>query len=83
MRAPVVRIHGHEIRVRAQVHTVGGLSAHTDRQGLLAWYGQFEGAPPLALVHGEDSAREVLAGEVRRRFGARVELPRPGTRLVV
>lgn len=79
----MVRIHGHEIRVRAQVHTVGGLSAHTDRQGLLAWYGQFEGAPPLALVHGEDSAREVLAGEVRRRFGARVELPRPGTRLVV
>lgn len=82
-RAPWVRIHGNDVRVAAQIHTVGGLSAHTDQRGLMTWYGQFRDTPPVALVHGEDRAREALAGELGRQFGARVELPQPGTRLVV
>jgi metallo-beta-lactamase family protein len=82
-RAPWVRIHGQDHRVNAQVHTVGGLSAHTDQQGLVEWYGHFRGTPPLVLVHGEDLAREALAGEIGQRTGARVTLARPGMRCVV
>lgn len=82
-RVPWVRIHGQEYRVRAQVHTIGGLSAHTDQAGLLEWYGQFRGTPPLALVHGEDPAREALAAELRRRHGVQATLARPGMRLAV
>jgi metallo-beta-lactamase family protein len=82
-RAPWVRIHGRDHRVNAQVHTVGGLSAHTDQQGLIEWYGHFRGTPPLVLVHGEDRAREALAGEIGQRSGARVTLARPGMRCVV
>ncbi|WP_374013774.1 MBL fold metallo-hydrolase [Pseudoxanthomonas koreensis] len=82
-RAPWVRIHGRDHRVNAQIHTVGGLSAHTDQQGLIDWYANFRNAPPVALVHGEDRAREALAGEIGERFGARVDLARPGMRLVV
>lgn len=78
-----VRIHGRDYRVNARVHTVGGLSAHTDQQGLLAWYGAIvdgEGRhPPVALVHGEDRAREALAGEMGERFGVTATLARPGT----
>ncbi|MCR6662565.1 MAG: MBL fold metallo-hydrolase [Luteimonas sp.] len=73
-----VRIHGHDHRVAARIHTVGGLSAHTDQRGLMAWYGAFEGSPPLALVHGEDKAREALAGEIGERHGIEVLLARPG-----
>jgi len=73
-----VRIHGQDYRVNAQRHTIGGLSAHADQGGLLAWYGAFENAPPLALVHGEDKARETLAGEIRERSGRKVQLARPG-----
>jgi metallo-beta-lactamase family protein len=73
-----VRIHGTDHRVEATVHTVGGLSAHTDQRGLMAWYGAFEGRPPLVLVHGEDRAREALAGEIGQRLGAEVRLARPG-----
>ena len=82
-RAPWVRIHGHDCRVNAQIHTVGGLSAHTDQQGLMEWYGHFRDTPPLVLVHGEDRAREALAGEIGQRSGARVILARPGMRLRV
>lgn len=73
-----VRIHGHDVRVNAQRHTVGGLSAHTDQRGLMDWYGDFRDRPPLALVHGEDKAREALAGEIGEAYGISATLARPG-----
>ena len=78
-----VRIHGRDYRVNAQKHTVGGLSAHADQRGLMEWYAGFERAPPLVLVHGEDKAREALAGEIGERHGIGVELARPGMALDV
>jgi predicted metal-dependent RNase len=56
--ADFVTIFGEKIRVAAQRHTVGGLSAHADQAGLADWYGHFHGRPPVALIHGEDKARE-------------------------
>ena len=81
--APWARIHGRDFRVNAKVHTVGGLSAHADQRGLMEWYGHFEGHPPLVLVHGEDKAREALAGEIGERDGMVVQLARPETTLEV
>lgn len=78
-----VRIHGHDVRVGAHVHTVGGLSAHTDQHGLMDWYGRFSPPPPLALVHGEDKAREALAGEIGEKYGVTATLARPGLMLEV
>jgi metallo-beta-lactamase family protein len=78
-----VRILGHEVQVRAQRHTVGGLSAHADQAGLLDWYAAIEGAPPTVLVHGEDEARETMARVMGERFGAEVALARPGMERVV
>jgi metallo-beta-lactamase family protein len=78
-----VRIHGHDVRVNAHRHTVGGLSAHADQQGLLDWYAGFAPPPPLALVHGEDLAREALAGELHERHGVEALLARPGMTLDV
>jgi metallo-beta-lactamase family protein len=78
-----VRIHGHDYHVNATTHTIGGLSAHADQAGLLAWYGQIEGRPPVALVHGEQRAREALAGEISERFGVSACLPDAGDSLEV
>ena len=78
-----MRIHGQDYRVNAQIHTVGGLSAHTDQRGLMEWYGHFRGSPPLVLVHGEDRSREALAGEINARDGIGVQLARPGMRATV
>ncbi|MBS0201014.1 MAG: MBL fold metallo-hydrolase [Proteobacteria bacterium] len=76
--AKSVRIHGQEIRVNAQMHTVGGLSAHMGQTELLEWYGAFKPAPIVALLHGEDDARSALAAEIRQRCGVDAKLPRPG-----
>ncbi|HAI60078.1 MAG TPA: MBL fold metallo-hydrolase [Xanthomonadaceae bacterium] len=76
--AAYVRILGHEVPVRAQRHTVGGLSAHADQPALLDWYSQIADTPPAVLVHGEDDARQALARAMRARFGTDVELAQPG-----
>jgi metallo-beta-lactamase family protein len=76
--AKTVRMFGDDYQVNAQCHTIGGLSAHADQDGLLEWYGGIAQHPPVALVHGEDDAREPLAGMLKKRFGTDVELARPG-----
>jgi metallo-beta-lactamase family protein len=78
-----VNLFGERIRVRARMHTIGGLSAHADQGQLLAWYGHFHSHPPVALVHGEDEARGALAELLRQRFRASVTLARPGQHIAV
>jgi len=48
-----IRLWGETISVAATIHTVGGLSAHADQDGLCEWYRHFKNRPPLLLVHGE------------------------------
>ncbi|MBZ9750034.1 MBL fold metallo-hydrolase [Deinococcus sp. HMF7604] len=55
--ADTVRILGEEVAVRAQVHTIGGFSAHADQDDLLAFL-EAAGQPHVWLVHGEN---EVMA----------------------
>jgi metallo-beta-lactamase family protein len=52
-RHETVRIHGQHVPVRAQVHTVGGLSAHDDQDDMARWYECMSNRPPVYLVHGE------------------------------
>lgn len=78
-----VRLFGDDIPVRAHVHTVGGLSAHADKDGLSKWYGKIAGHPPVCLVHGEDPGRSKLADELKGKWGSKVTLPVPGVRVTV
>jgi metallo-beta-lactamase family protein len=64
--------------VRAQVHTVGGLSAHGDQDDLARWYESMAYNPPVYLVHGEDDARDDFAEYLSQRNGAEVHRPVPG-----
>lgn len=73
-----VRLWGETIKVAAKIHTVGGLSAHADQRGLLAWYGAFAGRPPVCLVHGEPGAQQALAAALRAAYRADVRVPARG-----
>jgi metallo-beta-lactamase family protein len=76
--AEYVRLWQQTIKVNAKIHTIGGLSAHADQAGLLAWYAAFESRPPVCLVHGEPAAQAVLAERLRLDHGAEVSMPRRG-----
>ena len=67
-----IRLWGETIQVKAQIHTIGGLSAHADQKGLMEWYGHFEGTPPVVLVHGETEAMSILADNLKSKYQADV-----------
>jgi metallo-beta-lactamase family protein len=60
-----VSLWGETIRVGARIHTVGGLSAHADRNDLIAWAGAAAGRPKTVIVHGEAEAQDSLADALR------------------
>lgn len=75
--ARFIRLWGEAVRVAATVHTIGGLSAHADRDGLVAWYGGFENHPPVILVHGEPRAATALREIMTQRNSDPVVVARP------
>lgn len=79
-----VRIYGVKVPVAASVHTLGGLSAHADRDALLAWLGRFT-APPARtfVVHGEEATALGFADTVRATLGWTVDVPAPGDAIEV
>lgn len=64
--AKSVKIHGREVEIRAQVHTINGFSAHADQDDLLAWIAS-TGRARAYLVHGEPPVMRVFADELERR----------------
>jgi metallo-beta-lactamase family protein len=67
-----VRLFGDEVPVRAQVHTIGGFSAHADHPELMIWHGRTR-AELTILVHGEDEAMRAVASQIVR---GRVVMPK-------
>ncbi len=53
--AKTVSIFGEEIAINASIYTIGGLSAHADRDELLGWLGNFKKRPQrVFVIHGEE-----------------------------
>ena len=74
--ADSVKIFGEKIAVKANVHTMGGFSAHAGQTDLLAWLEAIAPSKPrVVLTHGETEARLGLEAQVRQRFGLVPELP--------
>ena len=49
-----VKIFEDRFNVNAQVYTIGGFSAHADRDALMDWLGHIRGLKQTFLVHGEN-----------------------------
>ena len=67
--AKFVRIFGQQVPVRAEVATIGQLSAHAGKSELLRWLSGFQAAPKMTfLVHGEPAALNSLKDAVTSQF---------------
>jgi metallo-beta-lactamase family protein len=82
-RAPMIRVFGDEIPLRARVEVLNGYSAHGDRTELQRWLdavrrGNAGGAAPVVhLVHGEPDAQDAFAAQLRGAGYASVSAPLP------
>lgn len=72
----LVSIHGEKIAVKAQVHTLGGFSAHAGQTDLLHWFSALAPSKPrVVLTHGEDGPRTALAKKIQQQFKLSAKLP--------
>jgi len=76
--APSVRLYGHDIAVRAKVHTLGGFSAHAGQSQLIDWAKGIGGDPRFYFVHGEPKALQGLQQELRRKTKITATIPSLG-----
>ena len=73
-----VKVFGEDVMVAADVYTIGGLSAHGDREDLLKWAASFHKEPGKVLVnHGEESVSLEFAETLRSRLGWNPQVPYP------
>jgi metallo-beta-lactamase family protein len=79
-----VSIFGERIVVRAQIHKLGGFSAHAGQTDLLKWFNALApDRPRVVLTHGEEKARITLAEIIRHRYGLTPYLPIYGDSIVL
>jgi metallo-beta-lactamase family protein len=83
--AKYVRLFGEDVTVRAEVATIGGLSAHAGQAGLMWWLSGFSKPPGRTfIVHGEPKAAEALAAKLGTDLKWHgIERPAAGARVVL
>jgi len=74
--AEFVKMHGRQVRIRAQVESMDNMSAHADYGEILGWLGDFKKAPKTTfLVHGEPKAAGALKEKIVQQLRWNVEVP--------
>lgn len=77
--AKSVRLFRETIPVRADLYTLGGLSAHADRDALVKWLSWFRKPPQQTfVVHGEAETAQGFGQLLREGLGWQVEVPKRG-----
>lgn len=77
-RESEVKMFGKWIPVNANIHTVGGLSAHADQEDLLHWLQGFKNKPRVYLVHGERDSQDDFIAYAADTLGLMISRPDSG-----
>ena len=72
-----LRIAGEDVAVKAKVHTIGGFSAHADRDDLMLWAKNYTTSPLFFVVHGEPKSSKALS-DLLQVEGMRSIVPKKG-----
>lgn len=77
-----IRIHGEDVRVRAEVVSLPGMSAHADANQLMAWLATAKSPPRrVFLNHGEPGPADLLRYRIEHELGWPAMAPRLGQAL--
>jgi metallo-beta-lactamase family protein len=76
-----VKIHGRYVTVKAEVASIGTLSAHADWQDVLRWLSALPAPRQVFVTHGEQSAADALRLRLQERFDWQASVPLHGQRV--
>ena len=76
-RQPEVRVMGQTLAVKAQIHTLGGFSAHGDQRDLRYWLRSFGHSPKkIFIVHGDEEIAIGFGSNIKSELGIEVDIPK-------
>lgn len=81
--AGTVRVFGEDVAVRAEVVQLDALSAHADREQLLAWLADTPAPARAFVVHGEPQAADAFRWHLGDRLGWAAEVASGGQQVEV
>jgi len=71
------KLHGQFVPVRAQIESIGSLSAHADAAELMRWLGGFKRPPRTTfIVHGELDSATALRDKIEKELGWHAVVPK-------
>ncbi len=74
--ATSVRIHGHDVPIRAEVAKLDDLSAHADAAEIVTWLRGFKAPPRRTFVtHGEPAAADAMRQRIERELHWECHMP--------
>ncbi len=77
--ADTVKLFGEEVRVRAEIATLAGISGHADRTMMLDWLAAIEGVKKHIFInHGEDTVADGFAQAIEDTIGVPASAPYSG-----
>jgi len=78
--APTVKLFGEEVKVRARIAQMDGISGHADKNMLLDWLGALKNKPNMVFVnHGDDIVCDRFAAEIQEVLGYTATAPYNGS----
>ena len=78
--ARLLRIHGRDVEVNAEIVQLESASAHADSGQLMQWLRTMPTAPDqVYVVHGEMQASDALRARIKRELGWRALVPEQGS----
>jgi metallo-beta-lactamase family protein len=76
--APVVKLFGEEIQVKAEIVRIDSFSSHADEPHLLEWIKKTNVSTRIFINHGEDQVTESFAAEAAKATGKEAVAPYSG-----
>ena len=74
--APIVKLFGEEIQVRAHIENLNGISGHADRDRMLRWLEDLAEKPRRVFVnHGSDTVCDTFAATITDTLGLEAVAP--------
>ncbi len=76
-KSPEVRVMGQTLQVKAQIHTLGGFSAHGDQRDLRYWLRSFGHSPKrIFIVHADEEIAIGFGTNIKSELGVDVDIPK-------
>ncbi|MDX9739170.1 MAG: MBL fold metallo-hydrolase [Candidatus Dojkabacteria bacterium] len=72
-----VRVMGQNLEVNAQIHTLGGFSAHADQRDLRYWLRSFGHTPKkIFITHGDEEIAIGFASNIKSELNVETDVPK-------